>query len=127
MIPDEVKNCGPLGGIYSCLKKSETDWNFVMSVDSAFVEPAFIEYLLTNTGDFDAVVPFHDKGKEPTIALYRKSSLGEMEKMIHSKNYKMHQVLNSIHTKLLNVQDWVEKYPYIFRNLNFPEDLNSVQ
>ncbi|HSO89343.1 MAG TPA: molybdenum cofactor guanylyltransferase, partial [Draconibacterium sp.] len=33
--PDEIKNCGPLGGIYSCLKKSDTDWNFILSVDAA--------------------------------------------------------------------------------------------
>ena len=26
IIPDEIKDCGPIGGIYTCLKKSETEW-----------------------------------------------------------------------------------------------------
>ena len=27
IIPDEIKNCGPLGGIYTCLKNSNTEWD----------------------------------------------------------------------------------------------------
>ncbi|MCF6332940.1 MAG: molybdenum cofactor guanylyltransferase [Draconibacterium sp.] len=123
IIPDEFKNCGPLGGIHSCLKKSETNWNFVISVDSAFVEHEFVKFLVSETNNFDAVVPIHAKRKEPLIAIYNKSSLSEIEKMLQSGNFKMHNLINSINTKFVNAQKWVEKYPKLFLNLNLPEDL----
>lgn len=123
IIPDEIKNCGPLSGIYASLKKSETDWNFVISVDSAFVEADYIQYIISEIDDFDAVVPIHKNGKEPLIALYNKSSIVEIEKMLKSGNFKMHNLLTTINTKIVESQKWVEKYPQLFRNLNRPEDL----
>ena len=123
IIPDKFPNCGPIGGIYSCLKKSEPDWSFVISVDSAFVEPEFIKFLISEINEFEAVVPIHTKGKEPLIALYHKNCLVEIEKMIQSGDFKMHNLLNVIETKFVDAQNWVDKYPQLFRNLNRPEDL----
>jgi len=123
IIPDEIKNCGPLCGIYSCLKKSETPWNFIISVDAAFVEPAFIEYLINETDDSDAIVPVHDKGKEPLISMYHKNGLVEMQKHLKSGDLKMQNLINTINAKFVDSQNWIEKYPKIFCNLNRPDDL----
>lgn len=123
VIPDEIKNCGPLGGIYSCLKQSETDWNFVISVDAAFVELDFISFIISEVNDFDAVVPQHDFGKEPLIALYNKNSLAEMHSMLISGDYKMQNLLENINTKYVDSQAWIERFPKLFRNLNRPGDL----
>ncbi len=49
VVADEVKNCGPIGGIISCMKQSKTDWNFIISVDAAFVEPEFVNFLFMET------------------------------------------------------------------------------
>ncbi len=122
IIPDETKNCGPMGGIYSCLKQSDTDWNFIISVDAIFVEPDFVAFILSETGDFAAVVPFHNNGKEPLIALYHKNGLAEMKKMLDSGNFKMQNLLNSMNTKYVESQVWVERFPKLFCNLNRPDD-----
>ncbi|MCF6358218.1 MAG: molybdenum cofactor guanylyltransferase [Draconibacterium sp.] len=122
-ITDKIPDCGPIGGVYSCLKESETDWNFVISVDSASVKLQFVKYLIDDFDDFDAVVPIHSKGKEPLIALYNKNCLFELRKMIQSGDFKMHNLLNSINTKWVDSQNWVEKHPKLFHNINRPEDL----
>ncbi len=123
IIPDEIPGCGPIGGIYSCLKYSKTNWNFIISVDSVSVEPVFMEFLISEIGKFDAVVPIHSKGKEPLVALYHKNCLIEIEKMIQSRDFKMHNLLNVIETNFVDTQIWVEKYPQLFHNLNRPVDL----
>ncbi len=123
IIPDEIKNCGPLGGIYSCLNQSETDWNFVISVDAAFVEPEFVSFMISETVDLDAVAPIHNFGKEPLVAMYHKNSLAEIKKMLDLGDFKMHNLLNSINTKYVDSQIWVERYPKIFGNLNHPDDI----
>jgi len=125
IIPDEIKNCGPLGGIYSCLKKSDTDWNFIISVDSAFVTKDFVEFLISEIGDSDAIIPIHTNGKEPLIALFRKNCISVIREKIELNDFKMQHLLNELNTKFVEVGAWIEKYPEIFRNINRPEDLKS--
>lgn len=123
VVPDVINNCGPIGGIYSCLERSKTDWNFVISVDSPFVLAEFVEFLFSKVGNYDAVVPVVNNKKEPLIAWYHKNSLFEIEKMLDSGNYKMHDLIKTIKTNFVDVQNWIEKYPLIFQNINRPEDL----
>lgn len=124
IIHDEIKNCGPLGGIYTCLKHSETDWNFVISVDSPFVEQDFVSFFISEIADFDAIVPIHKNGKEPLIALFQKGCVKTIHENIMSGDNKMHNLLEKINTKFVDSQKWVAKYPTLFRNLNRPEDLS---
>ncbi|MBN1986365.1 MAG: molybdenum cofactor guanylyltransferase [Prolixibacteraceae bacterium] len=121
-IPDETKNCGPMGGIYSCLKHSKNEWNFVLSVDAPFVEVEFVRFLISHAGNFDAVVPFHQKGKEPLVALYHKNAIAAMLQQLSSGEYKMHFLLEKITTRFVDSQSWVEKFPRLFYNLNSPAD-----
>lgn len=123
VVADEIKDCGPIGGIYSCLKKSETYWNMVLSVDSPFVEPEFLKFLMTKCGDGEAVVSFHDRGKEPLIAFYSKTCQAKIEQQIQSGNYKMHQLIELLDAQLIDVQPWLNKHPNLLRNLNHPDDL----
>lgn len=123
VIADEIENCGPLGGISSCLKQSKTDWNLVISVDAAYVDADFLKFILTEISDFDAIVPFSEKGKEPLIAIYNKSCLPVLKSHLKNSNLKMHNLLSAINTKFVDTQVWVEKYPKLFHNLNRPEDL----
>lgn len=124
IIPDEIKNCGPIGGIYSCLKKSETNWNFFCSVDSPFVTSAFIQFLTNQTENYDVVVPFHFQGKEPLIALYNKNCLSVIEKQIELHQFKIHLLLKLLNTKYFDAREWVAIKPLIFKNLNRPEDFD---
>jgi molybdenum cofactor guanylyltransferase len=122
-IDDEVKECGPMGGIYSCLKQSSSDWNFVLSVDAPFVQSDFILCLQGQSADFDAVIPVHEGKKEPLIAFYHKKALPEIETHIKAENYKMHFLLQQLNTHFVDAGAWLGKYPKIFNNLNTPEDL----
>lgn len=123
LIADEIPDCGPMGGLYSCLKNTPTTWSFLLSVDAPFVPPAFINYLWQNTHGYEAVVPVHQNGKEPLVALYHKNILGMLEQCLQASEYKMHSLLQQINTHFVKADKWVQQYPNIFCNLNRPEDL----
>ena len=123
LIPDEIKNCGPMGGIYSCLRQSGNDWNFVLSVDAAFVEMDFVVFLKSGVNNFEVVVPEHSGKKEPLIALYNKKILPEFESQLESGSYKMRFLLEKVKTNFISSNEWLEKYPKLFYNMNTPEDL----
>jgi molybdopterin-guanine dinucleotide biosynthesis protein A len=123
IIPDEIHNCGPIGGIYSCLKKSETNWNFIVSVDTPFVTSDFIQFLAGQTENCDVVVPVHSGEKEPLIALYNKNCLREVQKQIEHREYKMHHLIAKLNARYVDTFEWVGKTPLLFKNLNRPDDL----
>lgn len=126
IINDEIENCGPLGGITSCLKHAKHDWCFVVSVDSPFVEPEFVTFLKTQTNTFDAIVPFTEKGKEPLVALYNRSVLPVAKSLIVQKQFRMHNFISEINTQFLDTNSWLENYPLLFNNLNLPDDAREI-
>lgn len=123
LIADVIQDCGPIGGIYSCLEKSDTDWNFVISVDTPFVTGDFIEFLLLQTGNFDAVIPLHSGKTEPLIALYNKTCLTVMQSQIRLNQFKLQTALALLKTHFIEVDQWLNKTSLLFKNLNRPEDL----
>src|SRR5689334_15743816 len=44
-LPDEFPNRGPLGGIHSALRHSETDWNFFLAVDMPLVPTTLVRFI----------------------------------------------------------------------------------
>lgn len=126
-IPDVVKNCGPLGGIYSALKETTTDWNFVLSVDAVFVEREFVLEMMKEAGNYDAIVPSHAGGKEPLIAFYNRKIGPIIFQQIEKKDYRMTDLLEIVNTKWFDAQKWIEQNPRIFHNLNRPEDLTGIK
>ncbi|QGY43282.1 NTP transferase domain-containing protein [Maribellus comscasis] len=125
IVSDEISDCGPIGGIYSCLKKSKNDWNFVISVDAPFVEMDFVSFLVAQKDSFDAVVPVHKNGREPLIALYHKKLLPVIETRLITGDYKMQFLLQKVHTNYIDAKGWIKKYPRLFFNINYPEDLKT--
>lgn len=123
VIHDEIKDCGPIGGIYSCLKKSETDLNFVISVDTPFVPVEFLKFLTSQIENYDVVVPVHHSKKEPLIALYHKNCIPVIETQLALHQFKIQYLINLLNTRFSDTNQWVKKVPFLFKNLNHPEDL----
>jgi molybdopterin-guanine dinucleotide biosynthesis protein A len=126
LVKDEIPDCGPMGGIYSAIKKSKTNWNFVLSVDSPFVKSTFIKSLFSEKEGFNCVVPVHPIGKEPLIALYHKNVLPEIEGRIKVGENKLHDLFDALNPNFFDSQNWLVKYPNLFYNINRPEDFLAV-
>ena len=122
-IPDLMADSGPIGGIFSCLLLSKTDWNFVLSVDATFMELQLVSFLESQCSECDAVVPVHPGGLEPLIAFYHKRSLRAMKKQLDAGKFKMQDFLELIKTCYADAGHLLENFPRLFMNLNRPEDL----
>ncbi len=86
IIADEMAGCGPLAGIYTGLKASESDFTYFIGCDMPFVNLAYIKYLkkqlrgtkaningiLTTTGGF----------YEPLNAFYNKNLLSPIKQQL---------------------------------------------
>jgi len=123
--PDIYKNSGPLGGIHSALYNSNADWNFIVSCDLPFITSEFLFFLLTTlkTHKGKTRVPVHDNKLEPLCALYHKSCISEIEKLILKKELKMQDALLKLEPAYIEVPS-VFDANVLFRNINSPADMS---
>lgn len=124
-VPDIYQKCGPVGGLHAALSETKFDHNLVLGCDVPFVESELIELLLSEIGGFDAVVPLHEGGIEPLVAVYRKEMASFFEAQLIERNYTMHEIIRSCKLNLVGVDHLVAKYPRLFYNLNRPGELKD--
>lgn len=125
VVQDEFKNVGPIGGLSACLKQSTSQYNFVLSCDTPFVDPHLYTYLIKNIENFQAAVPLHHNNLiEPLCACYASNVIWDMERNIEKGNYKMHDFLDRINCKIIEITDRLSFYSdELFVNINTQKDL----
>jgi molybdopterin-guanine dinucleotide biosynthesis protein A len=126
VVPDEISSIGPLGGMFTCLKKSKTRHNIILSCDTPFITMDLIKYIIENIDSKNKIIaPLHRQNFiEPLCAYYSKDLIPVFEEFIENKNYKLLKILNSVELKTLRIDSSLGFYsPKLFNNLNTPEDL----
>ncbi len=128
VVQDEVKDKGPLGGIVSCLKRSETQHNLIISCDMPFVRSAVFELLLKNIENYQVVAPAHETFLvEPLCAYYNTNVLDQMQKSIDEGDYKVMNFFKKIRFKTVLFDKKIHWYSSdIFLNINSIVDLENV-
>jgi len=127
VIPDIIKDIGPMGGIYTCLKHSETEYNYFLSCDMPMVSVDLIKHILDQKENFDAIVPLWNNYPEPMCAYYNKSVIGTIENLIDSNNYKLQEILNYVNHKSVEISPLLDFYTdRLFVNVNCSADLKDI-
>ncbi len=123
IVKDNYTDIGPMGAIHAALTESEKEYVFFIPCDMPFVTEESIFYLF-DKGDINAdAVIFTAEGKVcPTVGIYSKSILPQLEKQIESGNYKMMKLLDSVKTQYIEAP-----LPQQFKNINTPQDYEKIK
>jgi molybdopterin-guanine dinucleotide biosynthesis protein A len=93
VIADRIADQGPLMGIASAVEASANEVNFVTACDIPQVDTFLMRRMLRECKDYDVVVPrWGDCRYEPLFAVYRKSVLETMNKLLASGRRKIDEV-----------------------------------
>ncbi|MFQ5881083.1 MAG: molybdenum cofactor guanylyltransferase [Candidatus Methylomirabilales bacterium] len=128
VVPDLIPDKGSLGGIYTATATASHPWTFLMACDMPFFNPGLIRYLTTLTSGCDVVIPYTDDW-EPLYALYAKTCLSHMERLIHSGDLKIVRFFPHVRVRRV---DREEVRPYdpqglsLF-NMNTPEEFARAE
>lgn len=124
---DAFEDQGPLMGICTGLKCISTDKALVLPCDSPFISKSFIMNSFQYYSDiYDAVVPERLDGHlEPLHAIYNKRVIGQIRVLLNEKKRDVRSLLADLDVKYVpsHILDQSGKS---FLNLNYPEDLDSV-
>lgn len=97
VVPDKVPEQGPLMGIASALEASVNEINFVVACDIPEIETSYVRRILSEAAgsDADIIVPTTGNGRyEPLFAVYRKSALEAINKVLSSGGRKISDVFD---------------------------------
>lgn len=122
----DLKEAGPLGGIYTGLKLTESKYNFFMGCDMPFVNKTLIKWMFerAKAANKDGLVPIDGDFYEPLFAIYRRTCLESVEKVIREDRWPIISFYEYINLEFISknkLRD-VGSFNNIFFNVNTYED-----
>jgi len=123
-VEDAIKDSGPLAGIYTGLKHSETDYNLVLSCDIPLINTKVLEKLIeANDKDFDVFQTVSNGKQMPLIALYKKSCEKPFYEFLKNNERRMHDAINQLKVKNIILKPEFEIFT---ENINTPKELENI-
>lgn len=116
---------GPLGGIFTGLRVSKTNYNLIIGCDMPFIEGSLIRYMIKNISGYDIIIPSYKEGLfEPLCAIYSKNCLEIIEKNIKMGKLTIRDIFPFLKIKLITEEEIRQFDPALhsFFNINFKKD-----
>jgi molybdopterin-guanine dinucleotide biosynthesis protein A len=129
MVPDEIKNVGPLGGIQAALKVASNDALFVFASDMPCISSELVRKHIEfyNKRRCDAAIPRINDFKEPLHAIYNKKIGEKLTEFLKGTNkYSIENFIKDLNVRYHNLDDTFENRR-AFMNINTPQDLNCME
>jgi molybdenum cofactor guanylyltransferase len=121
--PDRVPDCGPLGGLYTVLSRTQADWNLVVACDLPGICQSQLQVILEAASDVgECVIPqLEDELTEPLCAAYHRRCLPKIEQALVNKSLRMRDLISKLST--ITLTSWK---PGLFHNVNSPADWKNI-
>jgi len=118
----------PIVGIVSALLYADTPYVFILPCDTPFVSQKSIEYMINEIHGEDLIIPRTKNGFEPLYAIYSKSCISCLFKLIERNRLKVADIFPFLSLRIL------DEHPYymnnghlVFTNINAVDDLAILQ
>lgn len=123
-IPDLLPDLGPLGGIYTAFKHTDTPYLLFLTCDMPLMNRSLIERLITDDPLKEVTLWQEIEGTLQLFpSLFSRNILQWIEGKIRRKELSIRSILSEVSFRLIPVRQKDEK---AFLNVNHAEDLNEL-
>jgi len=105
VVPDITAGCGPLAGIYSGLRRSDSFYNFVVACDMPFLQEAPIRAIIQQKDGYDVVIPRIDRKYHPLFGLYSRRCIPVIEKMMAQNRLNVSSIFPVVRSRFISKQE----------------------
>lgn len=130
VVTDIVRGFGPLGGLYTGLNNSRSEYNLVAACDMPFFSPDLAAYMAGRVKEgFQAVVPYYKKRYQPLFAVYSRDCLSKIREALAGDKLKLAKLLSEFKVRKVLRKELVKfgDPEVFFRNINTPQDLRLLK
>ncbi len=128
VVPDLVPGKGPLGGIYTALEATRSEFIFVMACDMPFACVELARLMMERAPGHQAVVPCQGQLIEPLFAIYRRDILPIVAARVARGDLKIHELLDAL--DVIYIEEEVKACDpsgLCFFNINTEHDLAKAR
>lgn len=127
-INDIISDCGPLGGIFSALCLSSSQYLFVVPCDMPNINRQLILYMQQKTAEKlpDICIFASERGLEPLVGFYSKAILEEMREFLLSGGRKMHTFLENKNCLIIEASELKQVRAQTFANINHEKTVDAA-
>ncbi len=129
IVADAYPGRGALVGLATGLAASKARYNIAVACDMPFLNPALLRYMLGLAAGFDLVVPRLNDMVEPLHAVYAKSCLAPIERLLEQKNARINALFGLVKVRYVEA-DEIDRFDprrLSFFNVNTGADLEKAQ
>ncbi len=125
---DILPNKGALGGLYTGIYFSKFNYSFCVACDMPFINKSLVQYLAKNIDGEEVIVPRTKDGLQPLHALYSKSCLHPIKRVIDQGKYKIIDFYRLVKVRIVEEDEFISLDPSkgSFINVNTPDELITI-
>ena len=129
IVADAYPGRGALVGLASGLAASKARYNLAVACDMPFLNPALLRYMLGLMAGFDLVLPRLNDMVEPLHAVYAKSCLAPLERLLGEGHMRFNALFGLVRVRCVEAEeiDRFDPRRLSFFNVNTGADLERAQ
>ena len=123
-IEDDIKDSGPLAGLYSGLKHSNSEFNLILSCDIPLIKTEMLKMLVEADYKNNEVTQIECNGKTmPLIAIYQKKCMHKCLELLQQGERRLRIAVNQMKTNTILIDT---EFDVFVQNINTKEDLKTI-
>ena len=123
-IPDIITDKGPLGGIYTALTDSETEFNLILSADIPLISTDLLTELISKHHQEAEITVFASESRmHPLIGIYSKKVLPVIKNAIDLDDLKMKDLIAKVPHQIIKIE---ESENFHLTNINSVDELDDL-
>jgi len=131
VVEDVYRERGPLGAIHAALLSTTTELNLMLAVDLPFLQPEFLQYLISEAHRTGAVVtvPRAGGGLQPLCAVYLRRFAELAERSLREGRNKIDSLFAEVETRVVGEEELSQAgfSAEMLRSLNKPEEWEEAK
>lgn len=128
IVPDIIPARSPSVGIASALLYANTPYVFILACDMPFISVEAIKYMVNEVNGEDIIIPRTKLGLEPLHAIYNRSCMAPLFRLIEQNKFKVRDLLPFVRVRELGWEPcFIKDGASVFTNINTMNDLEMVE
>ncbi len=133
MYGDVIPDKGSLGGIYTAIHYSRSEYTLTVACDTPFVSPELFRYMIglreAEGGPYDVIVPRFEKYPQGLHAIYRKACLEPIRERMDADKLHVIGFYPKVRVRYLEEPEYeqFDAKGLSFFNVNTPEELAQAE
>jgi molybdopterin-guanine dinucleotide biosynthesis protein A len=129
-LTDVIPDKGPLGGLYTGLKTTDSSYNYLQACDMPFVSKEYLGYMkkyISENKGYDAYIPKKKGYLEPFVGIYHKRIKKDILKLIRKDKLNFDFLFQEINIRIIDEKEIknIVNTDRIFFNINKKEDIKK--